>query len=85
MCMISSVSNKIHINGERNSKLFESVCYTKVLARVAGVTDRVIARKLEREQKKKGKWERENIAYEQALRLGDIIKKYTLACKTPRF
>ena len=63
MCMISS---------EFGISSFLKVFVKMLLACVESVSDRVIARKLKREQRQQGKWEKEKIACEQNLHLGDI-------------
>ena len=50
-----------------------------LLACVESVSDRVITRKLKREQTKQGRWKKEKIACEQILHLGDIVKSTRFA------
>ena len=68
MCMISS---------EFGIPNFLKVFVKMLRACVESVSDRVIARKLKREQRKQG--EREKIACEQTLHLGDIMKSTRFA------
>ena len=70
MCMISS---------EFGIPNFLKVFVKMLRTCVESVSDRVIARKLKREQRKQGKWEREKIACEQTLHLGDIMKSTRFA------
>ena len=78
-CFLSFFPHICMISSEFGIPSFLKAFVKMLLACVESVSDRVIARKLKREQRKRGKREREKIACEQTLHLRDIMKSKRFA------